>query len=61
MFVLETSGEHKSANYPVSQGYIDEGVKTMKELLVRLAFHIKYGFDKNIEDYENISGTEGII
>ena len=61
MFVLETTGEHKSANYPVSQGYINEGVKTMKELLVRLAFHIKYGFDKNIEDYENIPGTEGII
>ena len=61
MFVVETTGEHKSANFPVSQAYIDLGIQTMKELLVRLAFHQLYGFDKSIEDYDNLSGTQGAI
>lgn len=45
-FVVETTGTHQSKRFKVSQGYIDAGMKEFKDLICRVAYHLKYGFDK---------------
>lgn len=49
MWAVETCGEHKAECFPVSQAWLDLGKTELKELLVRVAFHELYGWDKNFE------------
>lgn len=50
MMVIESTPEYRSSVFPVSQAYIKEGLKEFKELICRVAWHEKYGYDKELED-----------
>lgn len=51
MIVVETTGQNRCQVFPVSQAYIDEGKKELKELLCRVAYHQTYGFSTKFEQY----------
>ena len=50
MWAVETTGDNKADFFPVNQAWLDLGKKELKELLVRVTFHEKYGWDKSFED-----------
>lgn len=49
IWAVETTGENKADCFNISQSYLDLGKKEIKELLVRVAWHETYGWDKNFE------------
>ena len=47
IFAVETTGEYRSESFRINNSYIELGKKEFKELMVRLAWHTTYGFDKD--------------
>lgn len=45
IFAVETTGTHQSKRIPINQAYIDLGIKEFKDLICRVAYHQKYGFE----------------
>ena len=45
IFAVETTGSHASRRFKINQAYIDAGLKEFKDLICRVAYHTKYGFD----------------
>ena len=50
VIVVETTGENRAKVYPINNSYIQYGAKEFKELICRVAWHERYGFDKTIEE-----------
>lgn len=50
IFAVETTGEYRSESFRINNSYIELGKKEFKELMVRLAWHITYGFDKDFPE-----------
>ena len=49
-FVVETTGEYKSDLFRLNNSYVQQGIKEVKELICRLAWHQIYGFDKEFPE-----------
>lgn len=56
VWAVETTGENKAENFPINQGYLDLGKKELKDLLVRIAFYEKYGWEQDFDEY--VQGIE---
>lgn len=50
IFAVETTGEYRSESFRINNSYIELGKKEFKELIVRLAWHTTYGFDKDFPE-----------
>ena len=50
IFAVETTGEYRSESFRINNSYIELGKKEFKELMVRLAWHTTYGFDKDFPE-----------
>lgn len=50
MWAVETVGENKADFFPVNQAWLDLGKQELKELLVRVAFHEIYGWEKDFDN-----------
>lgn len=50
VIVVETTGDNRAKVYPINNSYIQYGVKEFKELICRVAWHERYGFDKTFEE-----------
>lgn len=50
IFAVETTGEYRSESFRINNSYIELGKKEFKELMVRLAWHTIYGFDKDFPE-----------
>ena len=50
IFAVETTGEYRSESFRIDNSYIELGKKEFKELMVRLAWHTTYGFDKDFPE-----------
>lgn len=50
IFAVETTGEYRSEVFRINNSYIDLGIQEFKQLLVRLAWHQTYGFDKQFPE-----------
>lgn len=50
VIVVETTGENRAKVYPINNSYIQYGAREFKELICRVAWHERYGFDKTIEE-----------
>ena len=50
IFAVETTGEHKSECFRINNSYNELGIKDVKELICRLAWHIINGFDKEFPE-----------
>lgn len=49
IIAVETTGSYRAGIFPVNNAYIQEGIKEFKELLVTVAYHKVYGYDRTIE------------
>ena len=52
MMVVESTPDFKSDVFPVSQSYIKQGLVEFKELICRVAWHEKFGYDKELNEDE---------
>lgn len=52
ILAIESSGEYNSRVFKISNEYIKLGIKELKNLLCRIAYHTKYGFDQPFNKYE---------
>lgn len=50
IFAVETTGEHKSEVFRINNSYNELGIKDVKELICRLAWHKLNGFDKEFTE-----------
>ena len=50
IFAVETTGEYRSESFRINNSYIELGKKEFNELMVRLAWHTTYGFDKDFPE-----------
>lgn len=53
IFAVETTGTHQSRRFKINQAYIDKGLKEFKDLICRVAYHTKYGFDQQFPETDN--------
>lgn len=50
IFAVETTGEYRSDSFRINNSYIDLGIQEGKQLICRLAWHNRYGFDKEFPE-----------
>ena len=50
IIAVETTGSYRAGMFPVNNAYIQEGIKEFKELLITVAYHTLYGYDRTIKE-----------